>query len=90
MKKSRTKQIPLVPAAPESIAALAAGIADDFNNILTTIMGACSLINKHNLTNDELLKCVALILASAERATVLSSTLMLVATKELPKKSNFN
>lgn len=91
MKKTCTKKIPLLPpVAPESIAALAAEIADDFNNILTTIMGACSLIDRDDLTNTELLKCVTLILASAERAADLSNTLMLVATDGRPKKSNFN
>lgn len=91
MKKTRTKQTStLSPVAVESIADLAAGTADDFNNILTTIMGACSLMDRDNLSQAELLKCVALILASAERAAVLSGTLMLVATEGRLKKSNFN
>lgn len=91
MKKTRTKQpSTLSPVAVESIADLAAGTADDFNNILTTIMGACSLIDRENLSQAELVKCVALILASAERAAHLSNTLMLVATEGRPKKSNLD
>lgn len=91
MKKARTKQTStLSPVAVESIADLAVGTADDFNNILTTIMGACSLIDRENLSQAELVKCVALILASAERAARLSNTLMLVATEGRPKKSNLD
>ena len=91
MKKSRTRHTTApAPQAPDLMFALAAGMADDFNNILTTIMGACSLIDRDDLTKAELLKCTALIQASAEHAADLSGTLMLVATEVLPKKSNLN
>ena len=68
------------------MAALAGELADDFNNILTTVMGACSLIDRDDLTDDELHKCVELIRTSAEHAAVLSSDLMLVANEERKKK----
>ena len=64
---------------------LAGGIADDFNNILTTVMGACSLIDKDDLANEELLQYVALIRASAERAAALSDRLMRAGTLEQEK-----
>jgi nitrogen-specific signal transduction histidine kinase len=64
------------PKIPESMAALAEGMADDFNNILTTVMGACSLIDKDSAANAELLQYVALIRSSAERAAALSDKLM--------------
>ena len=62
------------------MASLAGGMADDFNNILTTVMGACSLIDGENAASGELLQCVALIRASAEHAADLSGRLMHVGT----------
>lgn len=62
--------------------ALAEGMADDFNNILTTVMGACSLIDKDDSANRELIQCVSLIRTSAERAAALTDRLMHVATTE--------
>lgn len=62
------------------MASLAGGMADEFNNILTTVMGACSLIDGENSANGELLQCVALIRASAEHAADLSGRLMHVGT----------
>lgn len=64
------------------MAVLAGKMADDFNNILTTVMGACSLINKDDPANGELLQCVALIRASAEHAAELSDRLMQAGTFE--------
>jgi nitrogen-specific signal transduction histidine kinase len=64
------------------MAALACGMADHFNNILTTVMGACSLIDRDDPANAELLRYVALIRASAERAVTLSDRLMHVGTQD--------
>ncbi len=82
MKRSRNKHTASAAPAqtPESMAALAGRMADDFNNILTTVMGACSLIDKDVPANGELLQCVALIRASAEHAADLSDRLMHVGT----------
>ncbi|MDD2898924.1 MAG: histidine kinase dimerization/phospho-acceptor domain-containing protein [Desulfuromonadaceae bacterium] len=83
MKKIRIKlnKTPVIPASdtPDSMAELASGMADDFNNILTTVMGACSLIDKDEATNSELLHYVSLIRKSAERAASLSDKLMRVS-----------
>lgn len=79
MKKTRTThevRINPAPAKQDSMANLASGMADDFNNILTTVMGACSLIDREEHPSDELLQCVALIRTSAERAATLSDKLM--------------
>lgn len=57
-------------------------MADDFNNILTTVMGACSLIDRDDPANAELLQCVALIRTSAEHAAVLSDKLMQASQSE--------
>jgi len=77
MKKDTEKHMEM-PAEKiqESVALLANGIADDFNNILTTVMGACSLIDRDEPANEELIECVSLIRASAEHAAVLSGQLM--------------
>lgn len=79
MKKHRIKhKAPreLHPPIPDSVSSLASGIADDFNNILTTVMGACTLIDKDDPANGELRQYVALIRTSAERAAFLSNQLM--------------
>jgi hypothetical protein len=55
-------------------------MADDFNNILTTVMGACTLIDKDDPDNCELMQCVALIRTSAEHAADLSDRLMRAGT----------
>lgn len=84
MKKNRRKQhiSALQLEKPQSIAVLASGIADDFNNILTTVLGACTLIDKDDPANGELLQYVALIRASAERAAALSGRLVSASAVE--------
>lgn len=57
------------------MSALAGVMADDFNNILTVVLGACSLIDMDDPANAELLEYVALIRSSAERAAVLADSL---------------
>lgn len=80
MKKSRKKQIPAPTSEmPDSVAALACGMADDFNNILTVILGACSLINMEASANSELLRCVSLIRVSAEHAAVSANRLAIMS-----------
>ena len=60
-------------------------MVDDFNNILTTVMGACSLIARDDPANGELLRYVALIRASAERAAALSDRLKRASAVEKEK-----
>lgn len=89
MKKSRSKLTSSSPPATlESMAALAGGMADDFNNILTTVMGACSLIDRDDTANSELLHCVELIRASAEHAANLSRRLMCSDAMEMENASS--
>ena len=89
MKKNRKKYITrLGIEPPESVAALASGMADDFNNILTTVMGACSLIDKDDSANGDLHQCVSLIRASAEHAAALSVSLMRAGTLEQKDSRN--
>ena len=84
MKRSRVRHIAQPPKLPpsESASALAAGMADDFNNILTTVMGACSLIDRDDHANSELLQYVALIRTSAEHAAALSDKLVRGTTEQ--------
>lgn len=58
-----------------AIQTLASGLADDFNNILTVIMGACSMIDMDYSAKPELQRCVTLIRSSAEHAALLSEQL---------------
>jgi hypothetical protein len=74
-----------LPEAPVSMSIMARGMADDFNNILTMVLGACSLIDKDNPANLGLMQYVALIRASAERAAVLSDHLMRASVLEQEK-----
>ena len=80
MKRSRKKNTPPpTPEMPESVASLACGMADDFNNILTVILGACSLINMEATADSELLRCVSLIRVSAEHAAASADRLALMS-----------
>lgn len=85
MKRHRTRhsaQTAPTHQAPDFMAVLASGMADDFNNILTTVMGACTLIDRDDPANGELLQYVSLIRRSAERAADLSGRLMRASTLE--------
>ena len=77
--KNRDKKYRHHPTEPphfrSSMVALAVDMAADFNNILTTVMGACTLIKKDDPENAELLQCIALINASAEHAALLTNQL---------------
>jgi len=75
-EKSKKTQDASRQETTESLAVLAGGMADDFNNILTTVMGACALIDKDESANSELVHCVSLIRSSAEHAADLSDRLM--------------
>lgn len=57
------------------MSALAGVMADDFNNILTVVLGACSLIDMDDPANADLQQYVALIRSSAERAALLADSL---------------
>jgi len=62
------------------MAVLADSLADDFNNILTVILGACSLIDCDSKSPPELSMCVSLIRTSAEHAASLSNRLVQICT----------
>lgn len=76
MKRPRGKHAH-IKKIPQSINTLASELSDDFNNILTVILGACSLVDSDSNSDPELLKCVYLIRSSAEHAAALSNRLVL-------------
>jgi nitrogen-specific signal transduction histidine kinase len=71
--------------ASQSMSALAGVMADDFNNILTVVLGACSLIDMDDPANAELREYVALIRSSAERAAVLADSLAIAGKQQMNK-----
>lgn len=72
---NRTKKITVNLDGKQTVKVLASGLADDFNNILTVILGACSLIDSECISHSDLLQCINLIRTSAEHAALLSNQL---------------
>lgn len=60
----------------DSIGALAGGVAHDFNNILTVIIGACALLKKSTANDPEQPMLITAINNSAERAAKLTQSLL--------------
>lgn len=67
----------------ESIGTLAGGVAHDFNNILTTIMGYCSLIMMKAGKGNPLLGYIDQIMEAANRATTLTHSLLSFSRKQV-------
>lgn len=72
----------------EAIGQIAGGVAHDFNNILTVIMGNCTLIRMSFKNIPNLDSYVDQILSSAERATYLTRGLLTFCRKEATQKSH--
>ena len=66
----------------EAIGRLSAGVAHDFNNILSTVVGHGSLAQAKLAVDDPLRRHIDQILASAERATSLTRSLLTFGSKE--------
>ena len=65
----------------EAIGTLAGGVAHDFNNILTAIIGFGSLLTMKMAKNDPMLHDVNQILAAADRAATLTQSLLTFSRK---------
>ena len=65
----------------EAIGTLAGGVAHDFNNILTAIIGFGSLLTMKMPKNDPMLHDVNQILAAADRAATLTQSLLTFSRK---------
>lgn len=66
----------------ESIGTLAGGVAHDFNNILTVIMGSAALLQRKLRNEPEQEKLVNQILSSSERAARLTHSLLAFSRKQ--------
>ncbi len=66
----------------EAIGRLSAGVAHDFNNILSNVVGHGSLVQARLAADDPMRRNIDQILASAERATSLTRSLLTFGSKE--------
>jgi signal transduction histidine kinase len=66
----------------ESIAALAGGVAHDFNNILNIIQAYNSLMSQHSGTDKEIQESVAVISQTIKRGTAVVQQLLTAARKD--------
>ncbi len=66
----------------DSIGTLAGGVAHDFNNILSIIIGACTLLEQKVGDKSEQMTLVSLISSSAERAAKLTHSLLAFSRKQ--------
>ena len=73
-----------------SIAALSGGIAHDYNNLLTAIMGNISLALEHIGSNDEASDMLEQALEASRVAKELTRTLITFSKGGLPKKKPTN
>ncbi|HEX9022826.1 MAG TPA: PAS domain S-box protein, partial [Geobacteraceae bacterium] len=60
----------------EAVGAMASGVAHDFNNILTAIIGFSSLLERKTAKDDPLRSDISQILAAADRAATLTRSLL--------------
>jgi len=76
----------------ESVGLLAGGVAHDFNNILTTIMGYANVLRMEMRDDDPSRNDVDEILAASERAVQVTRSLLAFSRKQVisPKPENLN
>jgi PAS domain S-box-containing protein len=76
----------------ESVGQLAAGVAHDFNNILTIIQGHAGLLNSESKLDPDLAESTRQIAIAAERAANLTRQLLMFSRKQImqPQLLNLN
>jgi signal transduction histidine kinase len=67
----------------EAVGLLAGGVAHDFNNILTVVVGYGSLLLKKTATDSTARGYVEQVLSAAERATNLTQNLLAFSRKQI-------
>jgi len=67
----------------EAVGQLAGGVAHDFNNILTTIIGYASLLQMKMVSDDALKSHVESILSASDRAATLTRSLLAYSRKQI-------
>ena len=74
----------------EAIGTLAGGVAHDFNNILTVIMGYAHLINMNMKVDDPMKQYVHHIISASEKAATLTNSLLAFSRKQMISLSPVN
>lgn len=72
----------------DSIGTLAGGVAHDFNNILTVIIGATALLEMNAVDDPEQMKLITQISSSAERAAKLTHSLLAFSRRQTISKQS--
>lgn len=67
----------------KALGQLASGVAHDFNNMLTPILGAAQILEGEDLAAEERKKCASMIVTAAKRASALTQQ-MLAFSRETP------
>lgn len=74
----------------EAIGQLAGGVAHDFNNVLTGIMGSAELLADHIEDSEDARELVSIIVRSSEQAAELTGQLLSFARKEPARMIQFD
>jgi len=74
----------------ESVGQLAAGVAHDFNNILTVISGSAAILSEIMADQPECMEWLTQIAAASERAANLTRQLLLFSRKQQLKRTTVN
>ena len=69
----------------EALARLAGGVAHDFNDSLTTILGYCTLLQHRQAADAESKRCLSEVQRAAERAAALTRQLLVFSRRPLPE-----
>ncbi len=74
----------------EAVARFAAGIAHDYNNLLTSILGECTQLLSEVSADDEATRSVVQVMQAARRATHLTQRLLVFAKSEVVRTEVFD
>lgn len=70
----------------EAMGKLAGGVAHDFNNVLTVILGNAQILREELQSQPELLRTCEAVVAAAEQASGLTRQLLVLARKGIPQR----